>query len=122
MSKEMWIEERSAEEIAADVSTIRESKEFEKFPVARGTSASIVTQIFKELRNTKAHTEARRTRKSDSSVASSLTTTDSTSGFSIVSSATLDSMKRPRDGDSDAQDADEELGNPRAHSRRRARS
>ncbi|OAG05099.1 uncharacterized protein CC84DRAFT_827420 [Paraphaeosphaeria sporulosa] len=126
MSVEMWIEERSNEDIAIDVTEIRNSEEFEKFPVVKGKAASIVTQILKELRNTKTRSESRsenrRARKSDSSITSSTNSTVSTNPSSTISSGASDSTKRARDEDDDALGEAADSRALHAHSRKRAQN
>jgi hypothetical protein len=63
---EMWTEDRSKEDLASDVAEIRSSDNFAEFPVEKGKVASIIQQVLKDVRNTKARSESRSKSRSKS--------------------------------------------------------
>jgi hypothetical protein len=65
-SPDMWTEDRSREDLASDVAEIRSSDDFAEFPVEKGKAASILQQVLKDVRNTKARSESRSTSRSQS--------------------------------------------------------
>jgi hypothetical protein len=110
---EMWSEDRTSEELASDVAEIRNSDDFAEFPVEKGKAASIIQQVLKDVRNTKARSESRSKSRSKSRSERS----QSGDAVDTQTDEHKRSQKRRRDSEDEDDSDGEESGDQRKRSR-----
>jgi hypothetical protein len=109
----MWSEDRTSEELASDVAEIRNSDDFAEFPVEKGKAASIIQQVLKDVRNTKARSESRSKSRSKSRSERS----QSGDAVDTQTDGHKRSQKRRRDSEDEDDSDGEESGDQRKRSR-----